>query len=395
MIIHLDADAFFASVEQAEDPSLRGKAMAVGGERRGIIASASYEARKRGVYTPMPSSQARKVCPELILVRGEFAKYRIYSKRMFDLAEEFTPHVERASIDEGYFDVSTNPRITAWAAAERLQQTIARELGITVSLGIGASKLISQIASKLRKPNALVEVPAGTEREFLAPLASHWLPGVGAKLGAQLREVGLLTIADVRDAPPTFLAQVAGSYAPQLQRYAHGIDPRPVISEPDDAKSYSQQETFDENVSDRAFVAKVLRGMADDLMSKLRRDGKAGRTITVRVRYADFTDDTHGHTLTTGTDLETDIYPLLPGLLRGAWRKSAPLRLTGLRLSNIVDPAVQTELKLDGDTARQSKQREAARLLDQLKARNLPLVRAGSLTREKPASRAGEEVRER
>jgi DNA polymerase-4 len=180
-----------------------------------------------------------------------------------------------------------------------------------------------------------------------------------------------------------------------LQRYAHGIDPRPVISEPDDAKSYSQQETFDENVSDRAFVAKVLRGMADDLMSKLRRDGKAGRTITVRVRYADFTDDTHGHTLTTGTDLETDIYPLLPGLLRGAWRKSAPLRLTGLRLSNIVDPAVQTELKLDGDTARQSKQREAARLLDQLKARNLPLVRAGSLTREKPASRAGEEVRER
>jgi DNA polymerase-4 len=157
-----------------------------------------------------------------------------------------------------------------------------------------------------------------------------------------------------------------------------------VISEPDDAKSYSQQETFGENVSDAAFVARVLRGMADDLMSKLRRDGKAARTITVRVRYADFTDDTHGHTLSTGTDLETDIYPLLPSLLRGAWKKRAPLRLASLRLNNIVDPAAQTELQLDDNPARQTKQREAARLLDQLKARNLPLVRAGSLTPERP-----------
>jgi DNA polymerase-4 len=132
----------------------------------------------------------------------------------------------------------------------------------------------------------------------------------------------LLTIADVRDAPLSFLAQVAGNYAPQLQQFARGIDLRPVISEPEDAKSYSQQETFDENVSDAVYVTGVLRGMADALMSKLRRDGKAARTITVRVRYADFTDDTHGHSLSTGTDLETDIYPLLPALLRGAWRKA-------------------------------------------------------------------------
>jgi DNA polymerase-4 len=138
----------------------------------------------------MPSSQARKICPQLILVRGDFAKYRTYSRRMFDLAEEFTPHVERASIDEGYFDLSTNPRITARAAAEQLQRSIADELGITVSLGIGANKLISQIASKLRKPNALVEVPAGTERDFLAPLASNWLRGWARSSGRDFGKWG-------------------------------------------------------------------------------------------------------------------------------------------------------------------------------------------------------------
>jgi nucleotidyltransferase/DNA polymerase involved in DNA repair len=241
VIIHLDADAFFASVEQAERPELRGIAMAVGGERRGIIASATYEARARGVYTPMASSQARKVCPELVIVHGSFAKYRVYSERMFAFAEAFTPFIERASIDEGYFDLSSNRRVVPIEAARSIQGSIAKELGITVSLGIGANKLIAQIASKLRKPNALVEVPRGTEREFLAPLASHWLPGVGTKLGAQFREVGLRLVRDVAEAPLEFLTQVAGSYAPRLQQYARGIDSRPVECESCDAKSYGMQ----------------------------------------------------------------------------------------------------------------------------------------------------------
>lgn len=379
MIIHLDADAFFASVEQAEDPSLRGKAMAVGGESRGIIASATYEARARGVYTPMPSSQARKVCPELIIVRGDFSKYRRYSRRMFDIAEDYTPHVERASIDEGYFDLGTNPHITARTAAEQLQQRIAAELQITVSLGIGVNKLVSQIASKLRKPNALVEVPAGAERDFLAPLASHWLPGVGAKLGARLREVGLERISDVRDAPMEFLAQVAGNYAPRLQAFARGIDPRPVIRERDDAKSYGAQETFGENVSDPAFVHSILQGMADDLMSKVRRDGKAVRTATVLLRYSDMSDVSHGATLPEPTNLETDIYPLLPRLIRETWQKSGSLRLAGLRFSNIVEPVLQAELALGPEIARRTKQREVTRLLDELRAKNLPVIRGGRL----------------
>ena len=381
MIIHLDADAFFASVEQAENPQLRGIAMAVGGARRGIIASASYEARKLGVYTPMPSSQALKICPHLKIVsNGDFAKYRRYSDRMFELAEEFTPWIERASIDEGYFDISGNRRLTPLAACEALQERIWRELGITVSLGVGVNKLIAQIASKLRKPNAIVEVPAGSEREFLNRLESHWLPGVGAVLGARLREVGLCKIQQVAEAPLAFLGQVAGSYAPQLQQYALGLDARPLNFEPEDAKSYGAQETFDSNVTDKGYILEKLSTMADELMHKVRADRKAIRTVTLRLRYSDMSEVTHGATLHAATDLETDIYQALPQLLRETWSQKASLRLAGLRFTNITQPAQQTELALDGGL--RSKQQEAARLLDQLRAASLPLMRGHALRRE-------------
>ncbi len=381
-IIHLDADAFFASVEQAENPALRGKAMAVGGQTRGIIASATYEARKLGVYTPMPTARAKQVCPGLIIVSGDFSKYRTYSRRMFDFAEEFTPWLERTSIDEGYFDLSGNARTPPLEVAKQLQQRIGEALSITVSLGIGANKLISQIASKLRKPNAIVEVPAGTEREFLAPLGSNWLPGVGAKLGERLRENGLHFIPQVADAPLEFLAQVAGNYAPQLQQFARGIDPRPVVCDHDDAKSYGQQETFDGNVTDHAFVLATLHGMADDLMSKIRRDGKAVRTVSIQLRYADFSDVTHAKTLGAATDVETDIYPLLPQLLRETWQRKASLRLAGLRFTNVEAPAMQSEFLLDPDSELRAKRKTVAHLLDELRARSLPVMRGHSLRKE-------------
>ena len=379
MIVHLDADAFFASVEQAERPELRGKAIAVGGERRGIIASASYEARACGVYTPMPSQKARKVCPQLIIVHGEFRKYRSYSRRMFDLAEEFTPHVERSSIDEGYFDLSSNPRITPLAAAGALQDRIQSELGIPVSLGIGANKLVAQIASKLNKPRALVEVPRGQEAAFLAPLGCHWLPGVGPKFAGRLREVGLHFVWQIAEAPLPFLAQVAGNYAGQLQAFARGIDRRTVSIEHEDAKSYGTQETFGENVQNKTFVLRTLRTMADELMSKLRRDGKMARTVTVRLRYSDMRDVSHAASFPAPTDLETDLYPILPRLLRETWRRRATVRLAGLRLSNICEPAMQGELLLDNDARRRVRQHDAARLLDDFRARSLPLVRGHAL----------------
>src|SRR5437762_5764089 len=184
-VIHLDADAFFASVEQAADARLRGKPIAVGGEKRGIIASASYEARKFGIYTPMPSIMARRLCPKLILLPGDFEKYELFSRLMFSYAYDFTPDVEIGSIDEGYFDL-TGVRQPAVGIAETIRNAIRQALKLSVSEGIAANKLVSQIASKLKKPAAFQFVPSGVEAEFLSRLSNKWLPSVGPKMGRQL-----------------------------------------------------------------------------------------------------------------------------------------------------------------------------------------------------------------
>jgi DNA polymerase IV len=359
--------------------------MAVGGLHRGIIASATYEARARGVYTPMPTTRALKVCPELILVRGNMAKYADYSRRMFACVEEFTPIIERTSIDEGYFDVSGHRTLAPIEIGRRLKERVRDELGLTISLGIGTNKLIAQIAAKLRKPDALVEVPRGTEREFLAPLESRWLPGVGPKFYERLKASGLYKIGDIVAASPADLKCAAGNYAEQLRNYALGLDDRPVIVEHDDAKSYSVQDTFFENLRARDSVLAVLREMAS-----VRADGKAIRTVTVKVRYPDFTDESHGHTLAAPTDLETDLYPLLPALLRGAWKRRTPLRLVSLKLSNVTAPLFQTELALDPAARLRGRQHEAARLLDELRAKRLPVTRGHAL-RSQPRESQHEE----
>lgn len=381
MIIHLDADAFYASVEQVENPTLRGKAMAVGGLHRGIIASATYEARARGVYTPMPSAKALKVCPELIMVRGSMAKYSEYSRRLFAIVEDFTPIIERTSIDEGYFDVSGHRTLAPQEIAVQLKARVRAEIGITVSLGIASNKLVSQIAAKMRKPDALVEVARGDEAAFLAPLESRWLPGVGAKAYAHFQALGLHTVADVLAAPKDLLREAAGSGAEHLRRYAQGIDDRPVATERDDAKSYSVQDTFEENLRTSEPVLDILRTMADRLMASVRGDGKAIRTVSVKVRYPDFTDESHSTTLDAPSDLETDIYPILPRLLSGAWKRREPLRLVSLKFSNVTSPAIQAELQLDADSLRRAKQRDAAQLLDRLRAKSLPLTRGHALRR--------------
>src|SRR3974377_784327 len=221
-IVHLDADAFFASVEQAADPRLRGKPIAVGGEKRGIIASASYEARKFGIYTPMPTVQAKRLCPKLILLPGDFDKYELFSRLMFSYAYDFTPEVEIGSIDEGYFDLS-GARKPAVGIAETIRQAIRQALKLSVSEGIAANKLVSQIASKLKKPSAFEFVPYGHEAEFLRPLANKWLPGLGPKTASQLSPGGLARVCQIAQTPPDLLGLLVGSFAPQLHNFALGI----------------------------------------------------------------------------------------------------------------------------------------------------------------------------
>jgi DNA polymerase-4 len=368
-IVHLDADAFYASVEQATDPRLRGAIMAVGGQTRGIIASASYEARRLGVYTPMPTARAKNICPQLILVRGNFEKYELFSRWMFSYLQDLTPEVEATGIDEGYFDL-THSREPVLAVVQKIREKIERQLKITVSFGIGSNRLVSQIASKLHKPRGLHVIKAGEERAFLDPLSSKWLPGIGAKSAPRFEAEGLRTIRQVADAPTAVLERLVGNYALALKEYAHGIDERALDTGESEAKSFSEQETFDTDLSDRDHVEAVLRRMADSLMLKVRQTGKAVRTITIRARYRHMDEEQRSESLAEPSDLEADIYPRLRPLLDQAWKRRESLRLVGLRLSNVHENLWQDELPLFGAAASSTTQRALARVVDDLR-RNL------------------------
>lgn len=368
MIVHLDADAFFASVEQAADPKLRGRPVAVGGERRGIIASASYEARKLGIYTPMPTARARRLCPKLIVLPGDFEMYERFSRLMFSFAYDFTPEVEVASIDEGYFDLRGQHRHSPREVAETIRNAIRQSLKITVSEGIASNKLVSQVASKLRKPAGFLEVGEGHEREFLAPLPNKWLPGVGPKLAGTLNSAGLTVIEQIAATPADVLALLVGGYAPQLRAFANGIDERLVVRDAPEAKSYGEQDTFAEDVTDEAFILAKLRSIADRLAAKVREDGKSFRTVTLKLRYNDMQDVTRSVSLNEPADLEQDVYPLLPGLLRRAWERRVSIRMVALKLSGIYGGIFRTELPLDERSRKRENEQRLAGVLDQLRA---------------------------
>ena len=365
-IVHLDADAFFVSVELASRPELRGKKVAVGGLQRGIISSASYEARAAGVYTPMPTQRARRVCPDLILLphRGDYGGV---SRRMFDLCETLTPLVQRNSIDEGYLDL-TPCGLTSTTAVEEsmrgLQRRIWAELQIPVSLGLATNRLVAQIASKLRKPRGFVVVEPGAESAFLAPLSLGKMPGVGPKTEEVLKAHGLERVSDVLARSETELASILGSDWRGFVARCRGEDDRAVEPERDDAKSYSQQETFGSDIADFAAIERTVKGMIDDLMPKIRADGKRVRTLTVKVRYPDFSQESAGRSLAEATDLEAPFYPLVPPLLRQAWTKRRPLRLVSVKFSTVDDGAAQLELFAEAA----EKRRRLASVLDRLNA---------------------------
>jgi DNA-directed DNA polymerase III PolC len=366
-IIHLDADAFFASVEQSADKRLRGKPIAVGGESRGIIASASYEARKFGIYTPMPTARARKLCPKLIVLPGDYGRYEEFSQRMFSIAYDFTPTVEKTSIDEGYFDTTANRSKSAIEIARTISQAIRQSLKISVSEGIGSNKLISQIASKLNKPAAFQSVPFGHEKQFLHPLANKWLPGVGVKTALRLNAAGLAQIGQISVMPVDLLALILGNQAPIIRQFANGIDERPLIPEGQSQRTFRQQETFNEDVTDEEYVEAVLRRMADKLFSTVREEGRSVRTLNVKIRYNDRDENQRSESLNEPTDLETDVYGRLHGLLRQTWQRRVSLRMVSLKLSNIYDGVFRSELELESNAKNHAAQERLTAAVDELR----------------------------
>ncbi len=364
IIVHLDADAFFASVEQAADSKLRGKPIAVGGEKRGIIASASYEARRFGVYTPMPTVQARKLCPKLIVLPGNYERYEDFSRWMFSYAYDFTPDVEQTSIDEGYYELTASPK-PADQVADTVRKAIRQKLKLTVSEGVGSNKLISQIASKLNKPSGFTSIPLGSEIPFLHPLPNKWLPGIGPKNASRLNSAGLACIGQIAETPTEMLELLMGRQALQLKRFANGIDDRPVVPASEPAKSFGHQETFGQDQTDEERLEATLKAMADSLMAKVRADGKSIRTVTVKVRYNDMGEDQRSRSLLEPTNLETDIYGMLHGMLREAWQRRVSLRMVSLKLSNVYDAAFQPSFETEG--SKQDARRRLASTIDQLR----------------------------
>jgi DNA-directed DNA polymerase III PolC len=367
-IVHLDADAFYASVEQAADQRLRGKPVAVGGMIRGIVASASYEARKFGIYTPMPTTLARKLCPKLIVLPGHYDLYEEFSTAMFAYAYDFTPDVERTSIDEGYFDLTANRKKPAVEIALTISAAIRQSLKITVSEGVASNKLVSQIASKLNKPAAFHAVPSGTEQQFLHPLPNKWLPGIGPKTSARLNAAGLAKIRHIAATPVDMLALVLGSQALQVRQFAHGIDERPLIPAREPQKTFSKQETFAGDLTDEEYISATLRRMADELFAKVREEGRTIRTLTVTVRYNDRAEDQSSESLLEPTDLETEVYARLQAMLKKAWKRRVSLRLVSLKLSNLYDGRFRSDLPLTVPLQRLDAQSRLAAVVDELRS---------------------------
>lgn len=367
-IVHLDADAFFVSVEQALNPILRGKKVAVGGRERGIISSASYEARACGVYTPMPTQRALKVCPDLILVDHSFGRYGEYSRKLFDLCETLTPLVERRSVDEGFLDVGPCGFKTAAeveAAVRGLQRRIWDELHITISFGLATNKLVSAIASKLNKPRGFTLVAPGTERAFLEPLSIGKLPGIGAKTEETHNARGIRCVADILALSEGQAKAAFGNGWLEVLAMARGEDDDVVETEDAEAKSYSQQETFGIDISDFGEIERIAKGMIDDLMPKIRADGKRVRTMTVKIRYPNFEQLSAGHSIEVASDLETPFYPWVAPLLKKAWLKKQPLRLVSVRFSSVDDHSEQLEMFAVTD----EKRKRLATAVDALKAK--------------------------
>ncbi|MFQ5825840.1 MAG: DNA polymerase IV [Dehalococcoidia bacterium] len=290
-LLHIDLDAFFVSVEQALSPALRGRPVAVGGDPRGrgVVASASYEARKYGLRSGMPLATARRLCPQAIFLEGRFHHYRAASERFFRILADFTPFVEPVGIDEAFLDITGFESLhgSPGRMALGMKQRIKNELRLPASVGIAATKVVAKIASDMAKPDGLVEVAAGEEGDFLAPLPLSRLPGVGPRTERVLRGLGIATIGQLAALPPALPRRLLGAMGWLIHDHARGIDPSRV-EPPAAAKSISRSTTFAQDTLDRGFVEATLRYLSEKVGAQLRGQGRQARGVVLKLRYSDF-----------------------------------------------------------------------------------------------------------
>ncbi len=352
-ILHVDMDAFYASVEQHDDPSLVGRPVAVGSPTgRGVVAAASYEARAFGVRSAMPMVRARRLCPDLVVARPRFARYHEVSEQLMRILRDVTPLVEPLSLDEAFLDVGGAVRIFGAppAIAEHIRGRVHGELGLACSVGVGPTKSVAKLLSGLAKPDGMLHWPAGEVAERLAPLPVGMLWGAGPRTTERLLEHGLRSIGDVAATDVRLLRRLVGeALGGQLHALANGLDPRRV--EPvQEARSISAETTFDDDVDDPVVLERRLQRLATGVARRLRAQGAVARTVTVKVRFADHRDVTRSLTLDLPTDRTHELVEAGRGLLRALRLERARVRLIGFRLSGLGAPHAAAQLALLDDS---------------------------------------------
>jgi DNA polymerase-4 len=352
-IFHIDLDAFLASVEQVLNPRLQGRPVIVGGEpgARGVVASASYEARKFGVKVAMPLNQAYRLCPQAAFLPGHFQHYSNASAQVMDIFRQFTPAVEEASLDEAYLDFTGFQRLYGgkilqqgpddrWLLnlAQEIRKKVKEKTGLSVSIGIGTNKLIAKVVSNLAKPAGILLVRSGYEEKFLAPLEISHLPGIGKATQEKLECFNIKTIGDLKRLPRDILEASFGTYGTSLYERCRGLDDAEVVSEADDCKSISRETTFNEDTMDRTLIEGMLYYLTERAARDLRQTEMKARTVTVKVRYADFDTHSASRSLTQPTDRDCDFQEIALKLVDKLFTRRARVRLVGVAISGLSRP---------------------------------------------------------
>lgn len=377
-VLHIDLDAFFCAVEENQNPSLRGKAFAVGGkpDERGVVASCSYAARRNGVRSAMPMSKAIRLSPGLIIVSSRHRLYSEVSRQVMAVLHDQTPLVEQISIDEAFLDIS-DLRDDPERFGRGLQSRIRDDLRLPCSIGIASNKLLAKLATEVGKalrlreirsaqgeatyPNAVTVVGFGKEAEFLTPLPVDMLWGVGPKTSARLTELGIRTIGDLAKWPETELVRLFGENGRDLARHSKGIDDRPVVTE-HETKSISQEVTFTKDVRDDKVLEDTLREQSTEVARQLRKNNLAGKTIKLKMRWPDFTTLTRQTTLNDSTDQAQVIFKAALELMKSVRKHNQPVRLIGVGVTGLGEPVRQLGL-WDTDS---EKSRKIQNVLDTL-----------------------------
>jgi len=371
-IFHVDMDAFFVSVEELYDPSLRGKPVVVGGQRheRGVVSAASYAARKFGVHSAMPLRTAAKLCPQAIFVDGHPGRYRECSEKVYKVLTAFSPKVEMASIDEAYLDMTGTARLLGppLAAANKLHRKMKDETQLNCSIGIGSSRLIAKVSSAQAKPNGVLWIVRGEEAKFLAPLDVRDIPGVGKVMESQLHALGIKKVGDLARLEESELEDRFGKWGLALAGKARGEDAGgwfdSEVGAETSAKSISHEHTYNEDTAEVNQLEATLMRLSEMVARRLREANLHARTLQLKLRYKDFTTITRAHTLPIPTQLDGEIFAQIRTLFRKNWKQGLQVRLLGVQASSFESPADQINL-LEG--GRQQRWKDALAAADRLR----------------------------